>query len=90
MAKVRFVGSIDNKVIEIQKGKLILDEAIRNGIDLPYGCKYGSCLSCMVEVLKGLENIDCPNPKKISGSKNINILTCMSKIKKDGDIILRI
>lgn len=90
MAKVRFVGFINNKVIEIEKGKIILDEAIKKGIDLPYGCKYGSCLSCMVEVIKGMENIDYPNPKKISGSKNINILTCMSKIKKDGDIVLKV
>jgi ferredoxin len=90
MAKVRFVGSINNKVIEIPNGKLILDEAIKNGINLPYGCRYGSCLSCMVEVIKGIENIDSPDTRKISGSKNLNILTCMSKIKKDGEIILKV
>lgn len=87
MSKVRFVGNNLNKVVEIKVGSLILDSALASGVDLPYGCRYGSCYACMVEVLKGIENIDYPPP--INKSKN-TILTCISKIKKNGDITLKV
>ena len=89
MTKVRFVGTDLNKVVDIKIGSLILDGAQSNGIELPYGCRYGSCYACVVEVLKGIENIDCPNtvPNK---NKKTSILTCISKIKKNGDIVIKV
>lgn len=90
MAKVRFVGAINNKVLDIPIGKIILDEALKNNIDLPYGCRYGSCFSCLIEVIKGIENIDCPNLQKINGSNNFYIQACMSRIKNNGDITIKV
>lgn len=90
MAKVRFVGKNINKVIEIKKGDLILDSSLKNGIDLPFGCRYGSCHACLVEVIKGIENIDSPELEKTSKDKVTNIKTCISKIKKDGEITIKI
>ncbi|RYY00507.1 (2Fe-2S)-binding protein, partial [bacterium] len=77
MAKVRFVGSGVNQQVEIKVGELILKGAEREGIDIPSGCRYGSCYACAVEVIKGLENIDSPNPVNPK-AKNPVILTCIS------------
>lgn len=90
MAKVRFVGTNTNKVIEIKKGALILDASLANHIDLPFGCRYGSCHACIVEVIKGIENIESPELKIITKSKSTNIKTCISKIKTDGEITIKI
>lgn len=90
MAKVRFVGNGINKVLEIKKEIFILELALKNGIDIPYGCKYGSCFSCSAEVIRGFENIDSPVTKIDSKTKNKIILTCISKIKKDAEIVLKI
>lgn len=90
MAKVRFVGKNINKLIEIKKGELILDSSLKSGIDLPFGCRYGACHACLVEVIKGIENIDSPELEKTSKDKVTNIKTCISKIKKDGEITIKI
>lgn len=89
MAKVRFVGQGLNEQIEIKVGDLILTGAEKCGVELPYGCRYGSCFACAVEVLKGIENIDSPNIKNPKANKQI-ILTCISKIKKNGDITIKV
>lgn len=90
MAKVRFVGTNINKVIEIKKGALILDASLSSNIDLPFGCRYGSCHACIVEVIKGIENIESPELKVIVKGKSTNIKTCISKIKTDGEITIKV
>ena len=91
MAKVRFVGPDLNKVVEIKIGKLILDGAEENGIEIPNGCRYGSCFACAVEVIKGIENIECPGINISKNKKSSNtILTCICKIKKNCDIVIKI
>lgn len=90
MAKVRFVGNGINKVLEIKKNAFILESALNASIEVPYGCRYGACFSCSVEVMKGFENIDSPITKIEPKNKNKIILTCISKIKNDADIVLKI
>ena len=89
MAKVRFVGDNLNRVIDIKVGDLILEQALKNGLEIPYGCRYGSCYACAVEVIKGMENIECPGLKP-SQSKKGPILCCISRIKKNGDVTLKV
>jgi len=38
---------------EVEQGETILDAAIRQSIDLPYGCRSGACGSCVGYLLKG-------------------------------------
>jgi CDP-4-dehydro-6-deoxyglucose reductase, E3 len=38
---------------EVEHGETILDAAMRQSIDLPYGCRSGACGSCMGYLLKG-------------------------------------
>jgi len=49
--KVRLRPS--GRLIEVEKDEAVLDAAMRQGVDLPYGCRNGACGSCMGTVLKG-------------------------------------
>ncbi len=37
----------------VNEGESILDAAIRQGHNLPYGCRNGECCSCIAEVISG-------------------------------------
>jgi Na+-transporting NADH:ubiquinone oxidoreductase subunit NqrF len=41
------------KTIIVKEGQTLLDAAIRNGIQIPYGCRHGSCSACKAQVLEG-------------------------------------
>jgi NAD(P)H-flavin reductase/ferredoxin len=41
------------KTITVKEGQTILDAAIRNGIQVAYGCRHGSCSACKCQVLDG-------------------------------------
>lgn len=43
----------ESEEISIKPGKVILDTAIDNGIDVPYSCKGGVCSTCKGKVLEG-------------------------------------
>ena len=44
------------KVITVKEGQTLLDAAIRNGIQVAYGCRHGSCspvnAKSLMEILK--------------------------------------
>lgn len=40
-------------IFNVEENELILDAALRQGIDLPYGCKSGSCGTCLGKVVSG-------------------------------------
>ena len=41
------------KTITVKERQTILDAAIRNGIQVAYGCRHGSCSACKCQVLEG-------------------------------------
>lgn len=41
------------KSIKVKEGQTLLDAAIRNGIQVPYGCRHGNCSACKARVLEG-------------------------------------
>ena len=36
--------------------KPLLDSLRAQGVDLPYGCKYGGCITCAAKLIKGSVN----------------------------------
>lgn len=43
--------------LEVRSGENLLDAALDRDVDLDYSCKDGSCDTCTVRILKGMENL---------------------------------
>ena len=45
--------TINGKSFPARRGELLLDAALKNGIDLPYDCRAGHCGTCCVRLVSG-------------------------------------
>lgn len=45
--------TINGKKVLAQRGQLLLDAALNNGIDLPFNCRAGHCGTCCVRLVSG-------------------------------------
>ncbi|MEZ5923818.1 MAG: 2Fe-2S iron-sulfur cluster binding domain-containing protein [Hyphomicrobiaceae bacterium] len=45
--------TINDASFSAQRGELLLDAALRNGVSLPYDCRSGHCGTCCVRVISG-------------------------------------
>lgn len=45
---IRFTRS--GRTIDVPEDAIILEQALRSGLDVEYGCQGGSCGTCMVRV----------------------------------------
>ncbi len=43
----------DGQSFEVQGDAPLLDTLERHGVSLPYGCRYGGCISCAAKLLDG-------------------------------------
>ena len=50
------ISNRGNTEYEVHDKRPILDELRKHGLDLPYGCKYGGCITCAAKLTAG--NID--------------------------------
>jgi ferredoxin len=53
MANHRVQLSSTNVEFEVEPNEIILDAAIRQGIQIPYSCRSGTCRSCLFQVVCG-------------------------------------
>ena len=73
----------EKKIIKVKENERILNVAFRNKIFLPVGCRYGICITCAAQLIKGkVSQIEAKalNRKQI---KDGYILLCVSKPKSD-------
>lgn len=45
--------TVNGKRFEARRGELLLDAALKNGIDMPYDCRAGHCGTCCVRLVSG-------------------------------------
>lgn len=45
--------TVDGRGFLAQRGELLLDAALRSGVDLPYNCRAGHCGTCCVRLVSG-------------------------------------
>jgi ferredoxin len=45
-----------NITYDVDHRKPLLDSLKANGVDLPYGCKYGGCITCAAKLINGRVN----------------------------------
>lgn len=43
----------NNATFEVSGRRPLLDELRDLGVDLPYGCKYGGCITCAAKLIEG-------------------------------------
>ena len=53
-----------NLSFDVESGETILTAALRQGINLPYGCRSGNCGTCKSLLLEG--HIECPDKQSFS------------------------
>ena len=47
----------DQAVYQVKGRKPLLDELRDQGVDLPYGCRYGGCITCAAKLILSLIHI---------------------------------
>ena len=51
--KVTLILDVEEVSFEMSKDEVVLDVALSNGIDVPYSCQGGVCLTCMGKIEEG-------------------------------------
>ena len=76
----------DETVLEVASDATILDVAEENGFVLPYGCRYGGCITCAARLISG--EIDQPEAVGWKGymAEAGYILTCVAYPLSDCEI----
>jgi len=47
------VTTTDGDAFDVAEGEIVLDAALRQGVDIPYSCRNGECRTCLSRVLSG-------------------------------------
>jgi len=85
--KITLIIDGENMNFSMDKDKNILDEALANGLDVPYSCQGGVCTTCMGKLEKGKVIMD---DDQMLSDEEINdglMLTCISKPDSDEIVI---
>ena len=73
----------NNSKYKVDNRRPLLDALREQGVDLPYGCKYGACITCAAKLTSGEVNQKrqvALNNRQIS---NGYIILCVARAKSD-------
>ena len=73
-----FNVAIRDQTFAAKAGARLLDEALKNGVDLPHDCRAGQCGACTVELIRGITlggEVGCGN-----------ILACQARVFSDLEV----
>ncbi len=81
--KVTLILDGEKNDFTMENDSNILDEALSNGIDVPYSCQGGVCLTCVGKVKKG--NVEMEENGMLSDDEIDEglVLTCISRPDSD-------
>ncbi len=77
--------SPDKSEFNCRSDEAILDAALREGVQLPYGCRGGSCGACKAQLLKGEIEYGDTEPEALTENEMEDgwILCCQARAKSD-------
>lgn len=79
------------KTITVKEGQTILDAAIRNGIQVAYGCRHGSCSACKCQVLEGdYEIMDRVSEYSLMSFEREEGFTLMCSTIAESDLVIEV
>ena len=72
-----------NATFEVTGRKPLLDELRDQGVDLPYGCKYGGCITCAAKLIDG--EVDQRAQVALNNRQIANgyVILCVARAKRD-------
>ena len=72
-----------NTTFEVTGRKPLLDELRDQGVDLPYGCKYGGCITCAAKLIDG--EVDQRAQVALNNRQIANgyVILCVARAKRD-------
>lgn len=65
------------------EGEILLDAALRQDINLPYGCRNGQCGSCMCKLQQGEVTYPNGKPDPLKEESDDSVLCCQAMAKSD-------
>ena len=73
----------DNASYEVTGRRPLLDELRDQGVDLPYGCKYGGCITCAAKLIDG--EVDQRAQVALNNRQITNgyVILCVARAKSD-------
>ena len=77
------ISNRDNTTYRVDKRRPLLDNLREQGVDLPYGCKYGGCITCAAKLTAG--NVDQRRQVALN-NRQINdgyVILCVVRAKSD-------
>ena len=88
MSKFSITFANTDQVALVARGTRIVEAAEKIGANMVFGCRENDCGDCMVDVLKGTENLSPPSVLETSllkqkFAKSSNRLACQAMILGD-------
>ena len=77
------IANRENIFFEVKGNKPLLLELREQGLDLPYGCQYGGCITCAAKLIEG--EID-QRAQVALNNRQINdgyVIMCVARAKTD-------
>ena len=77
------IANRNNTIFEVKGTKPLLLELRSQGLDLPYGCQYGGCITCAAKLIHG--EVDQRSQVALN-NRQINdgyVVLCVARAKTD-------
>ena len=77
------IANRDNTIFEVRGNKPLLSELLSQGLDLPYGCQYGGCITCAAKLIHG--EVDQRSQVALNNRQINNgyVILCVARAKTD-------
>ena len=77
------ISNRNNTIFEVKGTKPLLSEPRSQGLDLPYGCQYGGCITCAAKLING--EVDQRSQVALNNRQINNgyVILCVARAKTD-------
>ena len=77
------ISNRNNTIFEVKGTKPLLSELRSQGLDLPYGCQYGGCITCAAKLISG--EVDQRSQVALNNRQINNgyVILCVARAKTD-------
>ena len=77
------IANRNNTIFRVKGTKPLLSELRSQGLDLPYGCQYGGCITCAAKLING--EVDQRSQVALNNRQINNgyVILCVARAKTD-------